>query len=278
MKTIHQLIEQLLFENPQDFNVIQENFKTVQHQQYLRHLEWNIDSSRQKLIAEYWFGIVPKHFLHIISIAIILTIPFLSEPINRVLPGIFITTLLSFISIVLFIYLPTYFTKFLPNLETIAGKSLKKEFANTFGETIDSSLQNFRNEISSHELKLALQRIELETLQKENSVCRKMQFQNFTLALIFFAMAKDLGSQKLAQGTEIASSLQKLFGVSAKDLREHFDLINGLKRDKLKGRKITEARNRFEEAITFLEEIGCHRQAEFLHTMSLRFFSNIISG
>lgn len=83
---------------------------------------WSIEGTRRKVIAYYWYCNIPRHFLLIFSIALIMILPF-----NLYFNLLFLSTLclvgfISFTVLYFFIYLPFFSTIFLPQLETLVAK------------------------------------------------------------------------------------------------------------------------------------------------------------
>jgi hypothetical protein len=180
--------------------------------------EWSTTATRQKLISHYWFSYVAGHF------SIMLGLPALIiSPIQRFehstfyLFSILIAGLLSYPILYLFHYRPYFSSIFLPRLETI---------------------------------KETYERKQIEQLEK----CRQSQLSNFALALVFYVFDKCAGINNLQCNDRSAELLTKLYGVDPGSLKKNLAIIYG-KKDKLTDRRLTEIKNRFEEAITFFEEI-----------------------
>jgi len=137
----------------------------------------------------------------------------------------------------LFHYWPGFHNNFLPYLETVQ--------------------QTFENN-------------QLEQQEK----CRQAQLSNFSLALFFYVISK-INSFKSPQCNDQTSAyLIKLYGVDAGSLKKNLELILvPAKRKNMTERKITELRNRFNETISYMEEIQFAAGIEELKKLEHNFFS-----
>jgi hypothetical protein len=112
--------------------------------------------------------------------------------------------------------------------------------------------------------------------QEELRKSRQAQMSNLALTLVYCALAKGAGLNNAAGNDRVAQLLQKLYGVDRGSLRNNLDLIagTGSKRKNLGERKVTEIRNRFEEAIIFLEEIEYPQGIKTLKELEIKLFRN----
>lgn len=91
---------------------------TIHKQQTLTFPSWDIESTRRKIIADYWYRHVLYHFLSLLTLALLIVLPF-----NFYFSLLYLSILLMFgcigFSVVFFcVYLPQLALEFLPQLET----------------------------------------------------------------------------------------------------------------------------------------------------------------
>jgi hypothetical protein len=112
----------------------------------------------------------------------------------------------------------------------------------------------------------------IEQQQAATKKCRQAQLSNLALTLIYYVFAKAAGNITVESNDNTAALLLKLYGVDRGSLRANLELIAGSssKRKNLGERKCTEIRNRFEEARSFLKEIGFQSSDTFLRDMEIR--------
>ncbi len=146
---------------------------------------------------------------------------------------IFVTGIITFIVLLLFQYLPFYYTDFLPWLETV---------------------------------KEIYERKQLEQLEK----CKRAQLSNPALVLIYYVFDKVSGLNSLQCNDQYAALLMKLYGVDQGSLKKNLELIFSKKKN-LTERKITEIQNRFQEAYNFFEEIQFKEGMRILDELEQKF-------
>lgn len=91
----------------------------IHKQHSLSFPSWNIESTRRKVIADYWYKHVLYHFLSLFGVALLIVLPF-----NLYFNLLYFSILLAFggigFSVVIFcLYLPLFSLNFLPQLETL---------------------------------------------------------------------------------------------------------------------------------------------------------------
>lgn len=209
----------LFFEFPLQPGYISARFRETQYLGENEFTGWGTTATRQKMIYEYWFTIVVRHFLALIIIpAIFILISGDQGQFPVLLLGILSAGLICFTIIYLFHYRPYFDSIFLPRLETIKESYDRKESGK---------------------------------LEK----CRKSQLSNFALTLVFYAIDKTCNMNTLQCNDQSANRIARLYGVDPGSLKNNLRLIFG-KGKALSSRKYTEIRNQFEEAYMFLEEIN----------------------
>jgi|ERR1035437_4977938 hypothetical protein len=195
---------------------------------------WSTTATRQKLISNYWFTYVAGHFSIMFGLPVLMI--FLIQGFEHstfYLFSVLIVGLLSYPILYLFHYRPYFSSIFLPRLETI---------------------------------KETYERKQIEQLKK----CRQAQLSNFALALVFYVFDKTTGMNTLQCNDQSAELLMKLYGVDPGSIKKSLAIIYG-KKDKLTDRRLTEIKNRFEEAFTFFEEIKFPEGIQMLKKLEQKF-------
>jgi len=105
------------------------------------------------------------------------------------LSAVFVTGIITFPVLLLFQYLPFYYTDFLPGLETV---------------------------------KETYERKQLEQLEK----CKRAQLSNPALVLIYYVFNKVSGINSLQCNDQYAALLMKLYGVDQRSLKKNLELIS----------------------------------------------------
>lgn len=222
----------ITFHVPLQAEYIGIQFASIHHHHQKEFSRWSTKSTRQKLIAIYWFKHVLRHCLMLLSASALIVLVINPTLWRYSLAGFFVAGLI--ILPVLFIghYWPSYYFDFLPKLEMV-----KENF---------EALQN-------------------EQLEK----CRQAQLSNFALALIFYTIDKTSGINILQCNDQTAELLTKLYGVDSGSMKKNLELILGKKRP-LPPRKHTEIQNRFDEACSFLEDIHFPVGIQILQELRLK--------
>jgi hypothetical protein len=223
-----------IFDSPLQMAAIASQFANTHLKLQIEIPEWSTNSTRQKLIYNYWFNHVTGHF------AILLGLPAFIALISCdystgfcfYLSGVLISGLVSYLVMYLFHYRPCFDSIFLPRLETIKEVYEKK------------------------------QKVQLEK-------CRQMQLSNFALTLIFYVFDKICKMDSLQCNDNSAKLMAALYGVDAGSLKKNLVLIMG-KSKELSSRRSTELRNQFQEAFAFFDETGFTKGTELLHQLEFK--------
>lgn len=217
----------LFFEFPLQPGYISARFGETQSLGENEFTGWGTTATRLKMIYEYWFSIVVRHFLLLVIIpAILILISGDQGQFPVLLLGIFSAGFICFSVIYLFHYRPYFDSIFLPRLETIKESYDRKESGK---------------------------------MEK----CRKSQLSNFALTLIFYAFDKSCKLNSLQCNDTTAKMITRLYGIDSGSVKNNLALILG-KRGNLSARKITEIQNQFEEAYSFMLEIKFTKGVEYL--------------
>src|SRR6478735_8842344 len=147
---MHRMIKFITFDSPLQADFISLKFASIYASQQSKLPLWNANSTRHKMISDYWFSSVIKHFLLLFTIAILIT--FIQTHKLEMFPVLF-AGFISFVIIYFFHYKLFYASIFLPNLEMI-----KEEYE--------------------------------QKLKDELKKCRKAQLCNFALVLIYYVFTQ----------------------------------------------------------------------------------------
>jgi hypothetical protein len=146
---------------------------------------WNFNATRRLVIANYWFREILMHFGTIMTVAVIFTLPKFNSWL--ILPAsILIASVPALFSLAAFIYLPSFFSNFLPKLEVIIGEQEK-----------------------------------LATPAEETTKCKRTQFQAPTLITIFYVNSKITNTPLLPANDQSAGLLNMLYGSDKDKLKQN---------------------------------------------------------
>jgi hypothetical protein len=193
---------------------------------------WSTSSTRRKVIARYWYELVLSHFTVLFGVSTLLFL-LVSSSQQPTLPIIFVVGIITYAILLLFHYRPSFYSDFLPKLETI---------------------------------KDIYERRQLEQLEK----CKRAQISNMALVLVYYVFDKVSGNNSLRCNDHYAAMLTKLYGVDQGSLKKNLELIFG-GRKHLSERKVTEISNRFEEARNLLEAIEFSQGMQILNQLEQKF-------
>ncbi|MDH7462175.1 hypothetical protein QEG73_12830 [Chitinophagaceae bacterium 26-R-25] len=221
----------LAFELPLEPAFLAANFS---HQHlYYKNLEpnWNFNSTRRKVISQFWLRHVSVHF----GVLLLVAITFIAIY-NQHLPnasGIFIGTVTSFFCITSIFYYPQFYRDFLPVLDTIIGQQ--------------ESLQ-----------------AELEDTKK----CKRTQFSTPTLTIIYYVLSKTGDIQMPGANDAGAALLNNLFGVDKDKLKQN--LVRLLKLSELSARERAEFIKGISAARDFFTAVGSKSAGPVLNQLELK--------
>lgn len=225
----------ITFDFPLQADFIKAEFDSVHSKNLVEVPDWNTTATRQKLISNYWFTYVARHYTAILGLSVLASL-FINGVVNQFnlyLLGLITSTLISYPILYLFHYRPNYNSVFLPRLEVF---------------------------------KEVYERKQIEQLEK----CKQAQLSNLSLVLIYYVFDKTSGINSLKCTDQDAGLLMKLYGVDKGSLRRNLELILG-KKKKLQPRKYTEIQNRFNEAYAFFENLGFPKGIQLLKELEAKF-------
>jgi hypothetical protein len=150
---------------------------------------WNIEGTRRKLIAHYWYGHVLYHFLSLFGVALLVILLF--SPYFNLL---YLSVLcmmggISFGVVYFCIYLPSFSSAFLPQLETL---------------------------VANHK------RAQIEIPQTKSA---KTQSKIPALTVTLYALFKTAGVERVASDAFSAQMVNRLTGVDTDSIKENLRRI-----------------------------------------------------
>src|ERR1035438_8745552 len=179
---------------------------------------WSLDATRKKVIADFWVKQVFLHFSIILGITTLILMPFFSN-LPTVLVSVFIAGSVSLTTIFFFNYLPSYYSDFLPKLDTIIAEQEK-----------------------------------LQQAADEMKKCKRTQFPIPALTIIYYIFSKTSSTPLLACNDNSAGLLNNLFGADKDKLKQN--LYRLLKLSSLSPKEQAEFRKGIDTARAFFEEIN----------------------
>lgn len=228
----------MTFDYPLQADFISARFAETHQKFQLEAPEWSTTATRQQLISTYWFIHVAGHFAFLFGLpALVFFFTFGGfYDLSGFLVALMIAGTLSYSVLCLFHYHPSFCNTYLPRLETVK-------------EVYD------------------------QKLHEQQEKCRQAQLSNFSLALLFYVLAKTNKLKPLSCDDHSASLLIKIYGVDQGSMKKNLELILGTaKRKNLSDRKITELKNRFTETYDYLEALEFRAGIERLKELETSFF------
>ncbi len=210
---LSEVIPFLTFSAISDHAKIEEQFNNCHSNHQSKFPYWSIQATRRKLMSNFWYATVFRHFISLYCIAL-LVIAFFNYR-DWFNPTIFMVSVslfcFAFFVMLFFIYLPAYQSMYLPLL--------------------DSYLESYSGK-------------QLEALQK----CKKQQYSVVALMLIHHVYQKMAGLQPVLINTGNAQLLARQYGISIKSICPALQLIQRGEWDRDSIRKRTETLDDFETA------------------------------
>lgn len=120
-KNLQRLASFATFDLPLNVGYNQLLLRTIHNEQIAAIPRWNIDGTRRKLIAHYWYRHVLYHFLSIFGLALLVILPFNPYFNLLYLSVLCIMGAVSFGLVYFCIYLPLFSSAFIPQLETLVA-------------------------------------------------------------------------------------------------------------------------------------------------------------
>jgi hypothetical protein len=227
----------MTFDLPLETEHISAEFAAKHSYQQKEIPQWSTAATRQKMISEYWYSDVLRHFLLLSVVPILLVFLMYRNLSPAFLIAIAAAILISFSVLLMFNYWPNFSGWFLPKLETV---------------------------------KEVYERKQLEQLEK----CRQLQLSNFALTLIFYVFDKTSGINSLQSSDHYAGLLMKLYGVDRGSLKANLELILGnfSQKKHWTERKQTEMENRFNEAYQFFADLNFPAGTKLLKELEAKTF------
>ncbi len=215
---------------------MQDDFKQL-HERFRSSIPgWSVQSTRRKLIVNFWFDILLNNYFKLLIPAAVLVLLFSKPPIAVLVNGLAPAGLLSSFVLFFSLYLPFYQSEFLPHLDTCV-------------EVYKGS--------------------QLEGIQE----CKKQQYSVVSLILIHHVLTEMAGLEKPLINTASAQLLARQYGVSVKSISPALQLILQGDWNRKSVRKRTEIIDDFETAkehFRQLSEVGAIQRLEKLQNKILQ--------
>jgi hypothetical protein len=205
----------LNFDLPLDNRYITEIFSTTHTRLQTISPSWSLKATYKKIAARYWFWYVLTHFATLYALAVIVTLPFNTSFGQFYLAAVVTAGIISFIILSITQYGPSFFSDFLPKLETITF-----EFETCQNELLKDRLQRtLQNQFSGEFERLGnvLEKItnrhdQPNAVQNGIPKCRKEQLHTFSLVLIYCVFDKTSSLNALKCNDNTAAFLQNCSG------------------------------------------------------------------
>lgn len=219
-------------ENILDINTIRSLF-IAEHEKFLQlNPTWNLKATRRLIITNYWLRDVLMHFGTFMAVAVLFTLPQYNSWIS--LPAsILIGGLPALFILAAFVYFPSFFWNFLPNLEVVTGELEK-----------------------------------LATRAEETTKSKRTQFQAPTLIIIYYVNSKISNAPLLPANDQSAALLNKLYGSYKDKLKQNLSRLYRL--PSLSAKERAEMLKGVEFARSFFKETGNTNSAKFLDELELK--------
>lgn len=188
-KNLQRLVSFATFDLPNNVGYNQLLLRTIHKEQIAAIPRWNIEGTRRKLIAHYWYRHVLYHFLSLFAIALLIILPF-SPYFNLLyLSVLCMMGAISFGIVYLCIYLPFFSSAFLPQLESL---------------------------IANH------RKAQIEIPQTKSA---KTQSKIPALTTILYALFKTAGAERVSSDAFSAQMINRLTGVDTDSIKENLRRI-----------------------------------------------------
>jgi hypothetical protein len=219
-------------EHTLDISYIRSLFIAEHEKHLVLHPAWNLKATRRLVIANYWFREALMHFIMIMAVAVLFTLPQCNSWLT-LFASTLLASLAALISITAFIYFPSFFWNFLPKLEVITGELEK-----------------------------------LATQAEETTKCKRTQFQAPTLIIIYYVNSKISNTPLLPANDQSAGLLNKLYGSDKDKLKQNLSRLYRLSSISTKER--AEMLKGVENARTFYKETGDTNASKLLDELELK--------
>jgi len=220
------LLPELQFSQPS----LQDQFQK-QHERFVAAFPgWSIQSTRRKIVANYWFDVILQNYFKLLVPGSILVLLFSKLPIAILVSGLAFGGLLLFFALFFSLYLPFYHIEFLPYLDTYVEANKRSQF---------------------------------EGIQE----CKKQQYSVVSLMLIQHILMEMAGLERPLINTASAQLLAKQYGVSVKSISPALQLILQGDWNRKSIRKRTEILDDFETAKEHFRQLSETRAIHILEKL-----------
>jgi hypothetical protein len=222
----------IIFDSPLDSYYIRKHFITTHNRFQENSPYWSLNATRKKAIANFWFRHVLLHYAFIIIVPLLFVI-LLGNKWHSLVFSIFLAGSISFVTLFAFNYWPTYFSDFLPKLDTI---------------------------MAEHE-----KRISDEDQMKK---CKRSQYSIPALTIIFYVFSK-IGSIPLpACNDHSAKLLNNLYGADKDKLKQNLSRLYKL--SNLSPKERAEIQKGITTAQTFFKALDYSPAQQILNQLEVK--------
>jgi hypothetical protein len=226
----------IIFDSPLRNDYIRELFAKTHANHQKDSPNWSLEATRKKVISEFWFRQVLIHFSVILTIGILVDMPF-GENWHPLLPPIFFVGIISFISITAFNYWPVYYSDFLPQLDTIIAEEQK-----------------------------------LKEAEYEIKKCKRTQFSIPSLVIIYYVFVEAGKMSLLSINDRSAELLNNIYGADKDKLKQNMSRL--YKPSELSHKERAEFQKGIENARAFFEALNSHAACQILNQLELKLQRN----
>jgi hypothetical protein len=259
----------ITFDAPFKIGSIKTLFAATHQKQQSIMPYWGITSTRQKLIAHYWYSQVPGHFALLLSLPILIFLLTSGGIEHGHILVVLIVIGLTFGVLWVCHYWPAFIGDFLPKLESVVHAHRQDQLAQviTFQQVKIAQQQQEVRRLTAAMIIQAEQQV--KALEK----CKKAQLSNLALVLIYHVFEKrKTALPDLPCTKETASLLMQFFGVDTGSIYENLKLTKGTSGSykNMKPRRQTEIKNSFEEAYRFFEQMSFEEGTQLLKNLEMK--------
>jgi hypothetical protein len=222
----------ILFDSPLQVDVISAQFATTHDNYQKQFVHWNFTATRKKLISNFWLRLVLYHYFIILGLAAVIILP-LTPNWNVFLLSVFLGGTASLFTLILFHYGPTYYSDFLPKLDTVIAEQESKRL-----------------------------------VQEEVKKCKRSQFSIPTLTIIFYVFTKVSNTPMLPSNDKSAELLNCLYGADKDKLKQNLSRL--YKVSKLSPKERAEMQKGIDSARPFFEALSLTTAGRILDQLEVK--------
>jgi hypothetical protein len=222
----------ILFDLPLQLSVISNQFTTTHDSYQKQFTHWSFTATRKKLISGFWLRLVIRHYFFILGLAAVIILP-LTSSLDDFLISVFLGGTASLFSLIMFYYGPTYYSDFLPKLDTVIAEQES-----------------------------------LRLVHEEAKKCKRSQFSIPTLTIIFYVFSKASNMPLLPSNDKSAELLNSLYGADKDKLKQNLSRLYTISR--LSPKKRAEMQKGIDTSRIFFEAVSFSQAQNILDQLELK--------